>query len=67
MTKIFTVQDRQIAFDFVLSIAKECGKVVSLVQVGSGAIWFKQNVHFVSLDSEDMVVLPGYSVKIIKK
>ena len=36
-------------------------------QVGSGAIWFKQNVHFVSLDSEDMVVLPGYSVKIIKK
>lgn len=36
-------------------------------QVGSGAIWFKQNVHFVSLDSEDMVVLPGHSVKIIKK
>ena len=40
MTKIFTVQDRQIAFDFVLSIAKECGKVVSLVQVGSGAFGY---------------------------
>lgn len=37
---IFTVQDRQETFDFILSIAKACEKIVALVQVGSGAVGF---------------------------
>ena len=60
MTKVFTVSDRQIAFDFVLSIAKECGKVVSLVQVGSGATGYKDersDLDFViALDSNDSML-----------
>ena len=37
MGKVFNVQDRQSVFEYILTIATECGKIVSLVQVGSGA------------------------------
>ena len=60
MTNIFTVQDRQNIFDFILLIAKECSKIVSLVQVGSGAIGYKDersDLDFViALDSNDSML-----------
>lgn len=34
--------------------------------VGKGAIWFKQNIYYLSLDSQEMQVSPGYSVKFTK-
>lgn len=34
--------------------------------VATGALWFKDNVYFVSLDEEDAEILPGYFVKITK-
>ena len=37
MGKVFSVLDRQTVFDYILSVAAECGRIVSLVQVGSGA------------------------------
>ena len=37
MGKVFSVQDRQAVFEYILSIAAECGRIVSLVQIGSGA------------------------------
>ena len=37
MGKVFSVQDRQTVFDYILSVAAESGRIVSLVQVGSGA------------------------------
>ena len=37
MGKVFSVQDRQAAFEYILSVAAECGRIVSLVQIGSGA------------------------------
>lgn len=50
MVKIFNVEDRQNTLDFILSISKDCPKVVSLVQVGSGAEGFhdeKSDLDFV--------------------
>ena len=43
MEKIFSVQDRQDAFEYVLSVAKECGRIIALVQVGSGATGFRDD------------------------
>lgn len=40
MSKIFSVQEREEAFNYILSITKECSHIVSLVQVGSGAIGY---------------------------
>lgn len=40
MGKVFSVQDRQAVFEYILSIAAECGRIVSLVQIGSGANGF---------------------------
>lgn len=37
MGKVFSVQDRQAVFDYILSAAMECDRIVALVQVGSGA------------------------------
>ena len=37
LEKVFSARDRQAVFDHILSAAAECGKIVSLVQVGSGA------------------------------
>ena len=54
---IFSVQDRQEAFDYILSVARECGRIVALVQVGSGAAGFRDersDLDFViALDSDD--------------
>ena len=37
MEKVFSVQDREDAFEYVLSAAREGGRIIALVQVGSGA------------------------------
>ena len=37
MDQIFSVQDRAAAFDYVLSAARSCRRIISLVQAGSGA------------------------------
>ena len=36
MGKVFTMLDTQAVFDYILSVAVECGRIVALVQVGSG-------------------------------
>ncbi len=57
MSKIFSVKERQDTFDYILSIVKECSKIVSLVQVGSGAIGYHDeysDLDFViALDCDD--------------
>ncbi len=57
MNAVFSVQDRQLTFDYVLSTARQCGKIVSLVQVGSGAKGYhddRSDLDFViALDSDD--------------
>ena len=35
MVKIFSIEDRKSTLDYILSTAKDCPKIVSLVQVGS--------------------------------
>ena len=70
---IFNVQDRQEAFDFILSIAKECEKIVALVQVGSGAVGFTDDhsdLDFVvALDSNDSMkeVMDYFHQKVSEK
>ena len=60
MSVIFSEQDRQEAFDYILSITRQCGKIVSLVQVGSGANGYhddRSDLDFViALDSNDSMV-----------
>ena len=57
MGMVFSVQDRQNAFDYILSVASQCDKIVSLVQVGSGANGFhdeRSDLDFViALDSAE--------------
>ena len=57
MSKIFGVQDRLSVLDFIISVAKECPKIVALVQVGSGAEGFhdeRSDLDFVvAFDSND--------------
>lgn len=57
MEKIFSVQDRQNAFEYVLSAARECGRIIALVQVGSGAAGYRDDrsdLDFViALDSDE--------------
>ncbi len=57
MGKIFSVQDRQDAFDCVLFAARECSRIVALVQVGSGAFGYRDeysDLDFViALDRDD--------------
>ena len=43
MEKIFSVQDRQNAFEFVLSAARENDRIIALVQVGSGAAGYRDD------------------------
>ena len=70
---IFTVQDRQETFDFILSIAKACEKIVALVQVGSGAVGFTDDhsdLDFVvALDSNDSMkeVMDYFHQKVFQK
>ncbi len=50
MVKIFNVEDRQSTLDYILSASRDCPKIVSLVQVGSGAEGFhdeKSDLDFV--------------------
>ena len=50
MVKIFSIEDRKSTLDYILSTAKDCPKIVSLVQVGSGAEGFhdeKSDLDFV--------------------
>ena len=55
MGYVFNVKDRQNTFDDIVSIAKECNKIISLVQVGSGSAGYhdeKSDLDFVvALDS----------------
>ena len=57
MSKIFCVQDRLSVLDFIISVAKECPKIVALIQVGSGAEGFhdeRSDLDFVvAFDSND--------------
>ena len=57
MDVVFSVRDRQVAFDYILSTARQCGKIISLVQVGSGANGYRDersDLDFViALDSAD--------------
>lgn len=59
MRDIFTTQDRQKAWEYILSVSKACGKIVSLVQVGSGAVGYqdeRSDLDFViALDSGDSI------------
>ncbi len=56
MAKIYSVQDRQEAFEYVLSAARECRRIIALVQVGSGATGYRDDrsdLDFViALDSD---------------
>ena len=56
MNKIFSVENRQEVFDYILSIAGKCKKIVSLVQIGSGAIGYydeRSDLDFViALDND---------------
>ena len=60
MSMIFSVQDRQEAFDFILSSTRQCDKIVSLVQVGSGANGYhddRSDLDFViAMDSNDSML-----------
>ncbi len=57
MDQIFSVQDRAAAFDYVLSAARSCRRIISLVQAGSGAQGYHDewsDLDFVAaLDSGD--------------
>ncbi len=57
MPKVFSVQDRQDAFEYVLLAARECDRIIALVQVGSGATGYRDDrsdLDFViALDSDE--------------
>lgn len=60
MSKIFNIRDRQDAFDYILSAAMECSKIVSLVQVGSGAVGYRDERsdldYVIALDSDESML-----------
>ena len=60
MSMIFSVQDRQKTFEDILSITRQCSKIVSLVQVGSGAKGYhddRSDLDFViAMDSNDSML-----------
>lgn len=57
---VFNVKDRQETFEYILSAAKECEKIVALCQVGSGAIGYhdeRSDLDFViALDANDSML-----------
>ena len=57
MNKIFTAENRQEVFEDILSITKECNKIISLVQVGSGAVGYHDERsdldYVIALDADD--------------
>lgn len=60
MRKIFNIKDRQDTFDYILSVTKACEKIVSLVQVGSGAVGYHDERsdldYVIALDSSDSML-----------
>ena len=65
MGSVFSVHDRQAVFDYILSVAVKCDRIVALVQVGSGAHGYHDehsDLDFViALDSaESMPVVMEY-------
>ena len=60
MRDIFSVTDRQHVLDDILSITMDCPKIVSLVQVGSGAVGYhdaRSDLDFViALDSDESML-----------
>ncbi len=60
MSRIFSVQDRQEVYDYILSVTRACSSIVALVQVGSGAEGFRDehsDLDFViALDSNDSML-----------
>lgn len=73
MENIFSVKDRQEVFDYVLNLVKKHNKIVSLVQVGSGAFGYnddRSDLDFViALDINDSMleVMEYVSQKIKEK
>lgn len=73
MENIFSVKDREEVFDYVLNLVKKHTKVVSLVQVGSGAFGYnddRSDLDFViALDTNDSMleVMEYVSQKIKEK
>ena len=73
MNTIFNAQDRQDTFDYLLSITRPCNKIVSLVQVGSGANGYhdeRSDLDFVialDLDSSMVEVMEYMHQKISEK
>ena len=57
MGKVFSVEDRENAFRFILSAAGNCSRIIALVQVGSGAEGYRDDrsdLDFViALDSDE--------------
>ena len=57
MNRIFSVEDRQKAFEYILTVTKEHEKIVALCQVGSGAIGYhdaRSDLDFViAMDTGD--------------
>ena len=60
MGKVFSVEDRENAFRFILSAAGNCSRIVALVQVGSGAEGYRDDrsdMDFViALDSDESML-----------
>ena len=60
MDAVFSVRDRQVAFDYILLATRQCSKIVSLVQVGSGANGYhddRSDLDFViAMDSNDSML-----------
>ena len=57
MDNIFNAEKRQEVFDYILSVTKACNQIVSLVQVGSGAIGYHDERsdldYVIALDADD--------------
>ena len=60
MDAVFSVRDRQVAFDYILLTTRQCSKIVSLVQVGSGVNGYhddRSDLDFViAMDSNDSML-----------
>lgn len=60
MSRIFSEQDRQETYEYILSVTRECDKIISLIQVGSGAIGYhdaRSDLDFVvALDANDSML-----------
>lgn len=60
MSRIFTEQDRQDVFEYIFSTTQQCDKIISLVQVGSGAYGYhdeRSDLDFViALDSDESML-----------